>query len=160
MDFTKQHIKTSVVACIIDGGDHVVLTRRCIEPFCGQWVMPGGKIDFGESLLAALHREVREEVGLEVRIDGLIDVYEHVGIGPQNDHYVILYYRAHPLGRELRPNGAEVTEACWVPAQELHRFSMTPGTRHVLARLFPADLADPGQPADELAERVRATGSP
>ena len=66
----------------------------------------------------------------------------------------------NPLGRELRPNGAEVTEACWVPAQELHRFSMTPGTRHVLARLFPADLADPGQPADELAERVRATGSP
>jgi 8-oxo-dGTP diphosphatase len=160
MEFTKQHIKTSVVACIIDGGDHVVLTRRCIEPFCGQWVMPGGKIDFGESLLAALHREVREEVGLEVHVDGLIDAYEHVGIGPNNDHYVILYYRAHPLGRELHPNGAEVTEARWVPAAELHRFNMTPGTRHVLARLFPDRLVDPGQPTDELAERARATGTP
>jgi 8-oxo-dGTP diphosphatase len=160
MEFTKQHIKTSVVACIVDAGDHVLLTRRCVEPFCGQWVMPGGKIDFGESLLAALHREVREEVGLEVHVDGLIDVYEHVGIGPSNDHYVILYYRAHPLSHELHPNGAEVTEARWVPATELHRFSMTPGTRHVLARLFPHLLADPGQPADELGERVRATGTP
>lgn len=156
MDFTKQHIKTSVVACIIDGDDRVVLTRRCIEPFCGQWVMPGGKIDHGEPLLEALHREVREEVGLEVHIDGLLDVYEHVGIGPHNDHYVILYYRAHPVSFELQPNGAEVTEARWVPARELTRYNMTPGSRHILARLFPGCLADPGLPADELADRARA----
>jgi 8-oxo-dGTP diphosphatase len=160
MDFTKQHIKTSVVACIIDDGDRVLLTRRCIEPFCGQWVMPGGKIDHGESILAALHREVREEVGLDIHVDGLVDVYEHVGIGPRNDHYVILYYRAHPASPDLHPNGAEVTEACWVPAAELPGYSMTPGTRHVLSRLFPAALADPGEPGDELAERLRATGSP
>ena len=160
MEFVKQHIKTSVVACIVDAGDHVLLTRRCIEPFCGQWVMPGGKVDHGEPLLTALHREVREEVGLEVGIDGLVDVYEHVGLGPKNDHYVILYYQAHPLSRELFPNGAEVTEARWVPARELARYNMTPGTRHVLARLFPGDLADSGHPADELADRVRATGTP
>jgi 8-oxo-dGTP diphosphatase len=159
MDFTKQHIKTSVVACIVDAGDHVLLTRRCVEPFCGQWVMPGGKVDHGEPLLAALHREVREEVGLEVHIDGLIDVYEHVGIGPGNDHYVILYYRAHPLSRELHPNGAEVTEARWVPARELHRYHMTPGSRHILSRLFPGCLVDPGQPEDELAARI-AAGNP
>jgi len=160
MDFSKQHIKTSVVACIIDGGDHVLLTRRCIEPFCGQWVMPGGKIDHGEPLLAALHREVREEVGLEVHVEGLVDVYEHVAIGPRNAHYVILYYRARPVGRELCPNGAEVTEARWVPATELCRYHMTPGTRHVLAQLFPGCLPDPGQPEDELAARVLATGTP
>lgn len=160
MEFSKQHIKTSVVACIIDGGDHVLLTRRCIEPFCGQWVMPGGKIDHGEPLLAALHREVREEVGLEVHVEGLVDVYEHVAIGPRNAHYVILYYRARPVGRELCPNGAEVTEARWVPATELCRYPMTPGTRHVLAQLFPGCLPDPGQSEDELAARVLATGTP
>jgi 8-oxo-dGTP diphosphatase len=160
MDFTKQHIKTSVVACIIDAGDHVLLTRRCIEPFCGQWVMPGGKVDHGEALLAALHREVREEVGLEVHIDGLVDVYEHIGIGPHKDHYIILYYRARPVGREVQPNGAEVTEARWVPVHDLGQYDMTPGTRHVLAGLFPGGPADPGQPADELAARVRATGMP
>jgi 8-oxo-dGTP diphosphatase len=156
MDFTKQHIKTSVVACIVDEGDHVLLTRRCVEPFCGQWGMPGGKIDHGEPILAALHREVREEVGLEVHVEGLVDVYEHVDIGPKNDHYVILYYRVHPISFDLQPNGEEVTEARWVPADELYRYFMTPGTRHVLARLFPGSLADPGQPEDELSERIAA----
>lgn len=156
MDFKKSSIKTCVVGCIIDDQNRVLLTRRCIEPFCGQWVMPGGKIDHGEPLLNALHREVREEVGIEVHVDGLLDVYEHVGHGEARDHYVILYYRAHPLSLELQPNGAEVTEALWVPAGELGDYDMTPGSRHILARIFPGMLRDPGIPADELAHRNMA----
>lgn len=54
MEFKKQHIKASIVACIIDEQNRVLLTRRCIEPFCEQWGMPGGKIDHGEPLLEAL----------------------------------------------------------------------------------------------------------
>lgn len=160
MDVKKQHIKTSVVACIIDDRQRVLLTRRCIEPFWGQWVMPGGKIDHGETILAALHREVLEEVGIEVRIEGLLDVYEHIGIGDGNAHYVILYYRVRPTTFDLRPNGEEVTEACWVNIQDLAAYDMTPGTRHVLAQVFPAHLKDPGQPDDELVDRALATGEP
>lgn len=156
MDFTKQSIKTSVVACIIDDQKRVLLTRRCIEPFCGQWVMPGGKVDHGEPLLQALHREVREEVGIDVHVDGLLDVYEHVALGERNDHYVILYYRAHPLTDQLAPNNQEVTEAAWVDSNELQAYQMTPGTRHILAQVFPGSLQDPGEPEDELASRRRA----
>jgi 8-oxo-dGTP diphosphatase len=156
MEFKKQSIKTSVVACIIDEKDRVLLTRRCIEPFCGQWVMPGGKVDHGEPLLEALHREVREEVGIEVHIDGLLDVYEHVAFGDNNDHYVILYYRAHPLTVELQPNNQEVTEADWVPANRLASYNMTPGSRHILAQVYPETLNDPGEPADELTNRNEA----
>lgn len=156
MEFKKQSIKTSVVACIIDDHERVLLTRRCVEPFCGQWVMPGGKVDHGEPLLEALHREVHEEVGLEVQIEGLLDVYEHVALGGNNDHYVILYYRAHPLTCELIPNNQEVTEADWVPANQLARYNMTPGTRHILAQVYPGILQDPGEPSDELASRNAA----
>jgi 8-oxo-dGTP diphosphatase len=156
MDFKKQSIKTSVVACIIDDRERVLLTRRCIEPFCGQWVMPGGKVDHGEPLLEALHREVREEVGLEVRIDGLLDVYEHIAIGDKNDHYVILYYRAHPLTLDLMPNNQEVTEADWASADDLAKYDMTPGTVHILAQIYPGALQDPGEPADELSNRKEA----
>lgn len=156
MDFKKQSIKTSVVACIIDEKERVLLTRRCIEPFCGQWVMPGGKVDHGEPLLEALHREVREEVGIEVHIDGLLDVYEHVAVGENNDHYVILYYRAHPVTSELQPNNMEVTEAQWVAAEQLINYNMTPGTRHILALVYPTALQDPGEPDDELANRNEA----
>jgi 8-oxo-dGTP diphosphatase len=157
MDFKKQSIKTSVVACIIDEQERVLLTRRCIEPFCGQWVMPGGKVDHGEPLLEALHREVLEEVGIEVHIDKLLDVYEHVAVGDNRDHYVILYYLAHPVTTELKPNDQEVTEAHWVATNRLSAYNMTPGTRHILAQLHPAALQDPGEPDDELAVRDEAT---
>ena len=137
MDFRKQHIKTSVVACIVDEQERVLLTRRCIDPFCGQWVMPGGKIDHGESILAALHREVREEVGIEVRIEGLIDVFEHIKVGENEDHFVILYYRASPTDGELKPNGSECTEAVWISKESLPSLDLPPGARHILVRLFP-----------------------
>lgn len=156
MEFKKQSIKTSVVACIIDEQNRVLLTRRCVEPFYGQWVMPGGKVDHGEPLLVALHREVREEVGLEVHIAGLLDVYEHVALGDDNIHYVILYYRARPLTVELLLNNQEVTEADWVSAEQLTKYDMTPGTLHILAQIYPGVLLDPGEPTDELANRNQA----
>ena len=156
MDFKKQSIKTSVVACIIDEQERVLLTRRCVEPFCDQWVMPGGKVDHGEPLLEALHREVREEVGIEVHIDGLLDVYEHVAVGDNNDHYVILYYRAHPLTVEMKLNDQEVSEADWVTKNQLATYDITPGTRHILAQVYPGTLLDPGEPDDELANRNEA----
>ncbi|MFA5514649.1 MAG: NUDIX hydrolase [Desulfuromonadales bacterium] len=151
MDFKKQHIKTSVVACIIDEQERVLLTRRCVAPFCGQWVMPGGKIDHGEPILAALHREVREEVGLEVRVEGLIDVFEHVRVGDEADHFVILYYRAAPIGGVLQPNGGECTEAAWLPKERLPALDLPPGARHILSRIFPA-LLWPETPATPAAD--------
>ncbi len=138
MEFKKQpQIKTSVVACIVDGSERVVLTRRCIDPFCGLWVMPGGRIDLGEPIIAALKREVQEEVGIEIRVESLIDVFEHVGVGVRNDHFIILYYRATPLSFDLVPNGQECTEAVWAPKGELADYAVPPGTRHILAKVFP-----------------------
>jgi 8-oxo-dGTP diphosphatase len=138
MDFSKQpRIQTSVVACIIDAQQRVLLTRRCIPPFCGQWVMPGGKIDFGEAILAALHREVREEVGLEIQVEGLIDVFEHVRLGDHDDHFVILYYRAAPTGGELKANDGECSEAVWMSREQLPALDLPPGARHILGRIYP-----------------------
>jgi 8-oxo-dGTP diphosphatase len=133
--YRKQHVVTSVVAVIVDEADRVLLTRRAIPPFLGMWVMPGGKIDLGEPILRALHREVREEVGLEVAVDGLVDVFEH--LTPDTDHFVILYYRCRPLTHALMPNPAEVAEARWVPRAGLASLSMTEGSRFILGKLFP-----------------------
>lgn len=135
--YRKEHIVTSVVAAILDDQARVVLTRRAVKPFVDQWVMPGGKIGLGEPIMSALHREVREEIGIDVKVGGLIDVFEHLAPGHENDHYVILYYRCQPSRLELTPNPVEVAEARWVRREELQRYSVPEGTRHILGLLYP-----------------------
>lgn len=135
--FKKEHIVTSVVAVIIDDEERVLLTRRNVAPFKDLWVMPGGKIDLGEPIFKALHREVKEEVGLEVEIGELVDVFEHLTPGEENDHFIILYYRCRPLSCDIRHNHVEVAEARWVPRDELADYEMPDGTRFILGKVFP-----------------------
>jgi hypothetical protein len=99
--------------------------------------MPGGKIGLGEPMLSALHREVREEVGIDVTVGSLIDVFEHVTPGNDKDHHVILYYRCRPSRLEVVANPAEVAEARWISRDELPRYSIPEGARHVLGLIFP-----------------------
>ena len=132
-----KRIKTSVVACIITPDDRVLLTRRSVDPFHGLWIMPGGKIEHGEGILSALHREVQEEVGIAITVEGLIDVYEHVANGDNHDHFVILYYRAAPLSLTLHPDGIECNEAIWCAATALPEYDLAPGTRYILGKIFP-----------------------
>ena len=74
----------------------LVLCRRAIEPGYGKWVFPGGYVDRGEPLTAAAIREAREECGLDVRIDGLVNIYSYAGRIP-----VIVVYAATALGGML-----------------------------------------------------------
>jgi 8-oxo-dGTP diphosphatase len=71
--------KVAVGTIIRTGDDEIVLVRRAIEPGYGLWVFPGGYVDRGEEITAAAIREAREESGLDVRIDNLIDIYSYEG---------------------------------------------------------------------------------
>ena len=85
------------VGTIIDAGeDRLVLVRRAIEPGYGLWVFPGGYVDRGEVITAAALREAKEESGLDVRLDGLINIYSYPGRAP-----IIVVYAATMLGGEL-----------------------------------------------------------
>ena len=135
--FKASHIVTSVVAVIVDGDGQVLLTQRSIPPFQGEWVMPGGKIDLGEPIVEALKREVWEEVGLEVEVGRLVDVFEHVTPGADNYHFIIIYYLCTPLYCDVSHNRDEVIEARWVRSDELALYKMPAGARYILGKLFP-----------------------
>ncbi len=85
--------KVAVGAIIVDQQDRIVLVRRAIEPGYGNLVFPGGYVDRGEEVQAAAVREAREETGLEIRIDGLVNIYSYRGRAP-----IIIVYAATVLG--------------------------------------------------------------
>jgi 8-oxo-dGTP diphosphatase len=135
--FKAGHIVTSVVAVIVNEDGQVLLTKRNVPPFQGEWVMPGGKIDLGEPIVQALKREVWEEVGLEVEVVRLIDVFEHVTPGDDNYHFIIIYYLCSPLYCDVNHNRDEVAEALWVGREQLSNYKMPAGARFILGKIYP-----------------------
>ena len=85
--------KLAVGTIISDDRQRVVLVKRAIEPGYGKWVFPGGYVDRGEEVQVAAIREAREEAGLDVRIDRLINIYSYHGRTP-----VIIVYAATMIG--------------------------------------------------------------
>ncbi len=110
--------KLAVGTIIRDERDRVVLVRRAIEPGYGKWVFPGGYVDRGEQVQAAAIREAREETGLDVRLEGLLDVYSYPGRVP-----VIIVYAATMIGGCLGCDDegleARFFEASEIPWDEL-----------------------------------------
>ncbi len=85
------------VGAIIRTDDHrLVLVRRAIEPGYGLWVFPGGYVDRGEEVASAAIREAREEAGLDIQIEGLLNIYSYPGVSP-----IIIVYSATIVGGEL-----------------------------------------------------------
>lgn len=83
----------TVDAVITDDEGRVLVMERGTEPFRGTWVLPGGLVDPGETVEQACIREVREELGLEVKLTGLIGIYSEPGRDPRGS-FVSIAYRA------------------------------------------------------------------
>ena len=100
--------KVAVGTIIKDGDGKIALVRRAIDPGYGKWVFPGGYVDRGEELLAAALREAQEEANLEIKIDGLINLYSYAGRTP-----IIIVYAATLVGGELRADDESLDAAWW-----------------------------------------------
>lgn len=115
----------AVGAVVVDDG-RLLMVKRGGEQGRGLWAVPGGRIEWGEPLRAAVRREVREETGLEVEVGDLVWSGELIGRGsPPSYHFVILDYRATVIGGTLEP-GDDADEAVFVPIGQVRALPMPP----------------------------------
>lgn len=129
---------------IVDRG-RAVLIRRGTEPLLGQWSIPGGTIEIGETIEEAVRRELREETGLDVRVLELIELFDRIYLGnggsPSQEkrkpryHYVIADYLCELVGGEPRA-GSDVTDLAFAREEELPQFHLTEKATSVLKKAF------------------------
>ena len=101
----------AVDAVIRDSDDRVVFVQRRYPPYLGYWALPGGKVEYGETVEAALTREVKEETGLDVKPQGLVGVFSDPNRDPRG-HVVSIVYHAVIVGGTLKAN-SDALDAKW-----------------------------------------------
>lgn len=109
-----------VGAVIVEGG-RALLIRRGQPPLLGEWSLPGGVLECGETLRDAAIREVREETGLAVVVSEMLGVYERIirsEDGQVRYHYVLIDFLCRPSGGELKA-GSDAAEVGWFCREEL-----------------------------------------
>jgi 8-oxo-dGTP diphosphatase len=112
-DFVQYLDPKVAVGTIIRTDDgRLVLVRRAIEPGYGLWVFPGGYVDRGEHIVEAAVREAREESGLIVRVDGLVNIYSYAGTTP-----IIIVYSATAIGGQLCTDDECLEAKLFAPAE-------------------------------------------
>jgi len=128
-----------VGAVIVD--DHreqnrVLLIRRGTAPLLGEWSLPGGVLECGETLREAVVREAREETGLVVETDEMLGVYERLiraDAGRVRYHYVLIDFLCRPVGGNLKA-GSDAADVRWFTREELPALNLADDTNDVVLK--------------------------
>ncbi|WP_426610703.1 NUDIX hydrolase [Bradyrhizobium sp. McL0616] len=106
------------VSAAIFRDDKVLLVRRARSPAKGFYSLPGGRVEFGESLHQALSREIDEETGLDIEIVGLAGWREVLPAASGAGHYLIMSFAARWVGKEPALND-ELDDFRWIDPDAL-----------------------------------------
>ena len=152
MNSSREYPERPVVGIggVIIDQSRTLLIRRGSEPLLGEWSIPGGILEIGESVEEGVARELLEETGIEVRVLELIEVFDRIYLeegstGAESRrkprfHFVIADYLCERLAGEPRA-GSDVTDVAFATEEELARFQLTETATRVLKKAFAMDRA-------------------
>jgi 8-oxo-dGTP diphosphatase len=139
------------VGAVILDGDRVLLIKRAHEPLKGQWSLPGGGVELGETLERAVAREVQEETGLDVEVGPIVDVLDRIANdsdGRVEHHFVLVDFVCRPAGSApwTLSSASDADAAEWVALDALARYGVADVTVRVILKAAGRDFSTGDRP--------------
>lgn len=129
------------VYALIKNSDKILFIKKARGPYTGQWDLPGGGLDFGETPLDGLHREVLEETGLKIKSATLLNVLTHKTIYKQNNeedrdfyHIGIIYNvttEDNLNNLKTKPDGQDSAGASWISKEKIDHSTLSPFAKNI-----------------------------
>lgn len=136
-DYSYPEQPRIAVGAVVIHQNRVLLVQRGNAPAKGEWAIPGGKVELGETLRHAVEREIFEETGIKIRAGEIIYTFESIHRdqnGQVKFHYVILDYSAEYLSGNPVPQD-DVWAAAWVSGQDAQTLNINPNTLSLLKKI-------------------------
>jgi 8-oxo-dGTP diphosphatase len=134
-EFPEMPIAAAAAVIVREG--KILIIQRGFPPNEKKWSIPGGVIEIGEPAREAAVREVREETGLGVRIDGIVDVVDNIIYEGKRVkyHFVNCDFLAEYVSGDVKTN-EEVLEYAWIEEGDMEEYDMTKGAAYVIRLVF------------------------
>jgi mutator protein MutT len=119
---------------VLDEEGRVLLVKRANEPLKGEWSVPGGAVELGETVADAVRREIREESGIEVKVGPILEVLDRISYdddGRVRFHYVLVDFLCLPIGGAVAC-ATDADAAAWTDYADLRRLGVAETTIGVI----------------------------
>ena len=137
-DYSPKLPRVAVGALVLHEGK-ILLVERGKPPAQGVWALPGGRVKWGETLVEAIKREVKEETGIEIDVGEIIYTFDSItqsALGEIDYHYVIIDFLAHPIEPVGLPQASDdAADAAWVTPAQIDTLPMSQTTLELIHKI-------------------------
>ena len=121
-----------IVSALIEKNDKILLIKERLEDNKEHWIIPGGTVEFGESLEEALKREIKEETGLAIDVVKFVDFTEAIHVN-YDYHTVIFFFLAKPLSEDITLDQKGL-DAQFFTKEEIKKLDLISSAQQMLER--------------------------